>query len=262
MKKQILLFFTAFLFIGIHNAFGQNNRLNTDNNIGWFNYFGTFKITDNLGIHTEYQWRRDNIITDWQQSLLRVGVNYNFNPRVLFRVGYAWIETFPYGEYSINGLGRDFTEHRIFEMVQLSHKEGIIDFSHRFMLEQRFVGKYSSANQITEDEFPLLNRARYMFRLQIPLKGREIKDKTPYVAVYDELFVGFGKNVNANIFDQNRIGILLGYRFNKNVRIEGGYLNQILQFGRQINGQSVFQNNNGLIINTNLNFDLTKKLKK
>ena len=262
MKKQILLFFTAFLFIGIHNAFGQNNRLNTDNNIGWFNYFGTFKITDNLGIHTEYQWRRDNIITDWQQSLLRVGVNYNLNPRVLFRVGYAWIETFPYGEYSINGLGRDFTEHRIFEMVQLSHKEGIIDFSHRFMLEQRFVGRYSSANQITEDEFPLLNRARYMFRLQIPLKGREIKDKTPYVAVYDELFVGFGKNVNANIFDQNRIGILLGYRFNKNVRIEGGYLNQILQFGRQINGQSVFQNNNGLIINTNLNFDLTKKLKK
>ena len=262
MKKQILLFFTAFLFIGIHNAFGQNNRLNTDNNIGWFNYFGTFKITDNLGIHTEYQWRRDNIITDWQQSLLRVGVNYNFNPRVLFRVGYAWIETFPYGEYSINGLGRDFTEHRIFEMVQLSQKEGIIDFSHRFMLEQRFVGRYSSANQTTEDEFPLLNRARYMFRLQIPLKGREIKDKTPYVAVYDELFVGFGKNVNANIFDQNRIGILLGYRFNKNVRIEGGYLNQILQFGRQINGQNVFQNNNGLIINTNLNFDLTKKLKK
>ena len=261
MKKQILLFFTAFLFIGIHNAFGQNNRLNTDNNIGWFNYFGTFKITDNLGIHTEYQWRRDNIITDWQQSLLRVGVNYNFNPRVLFRVGYAWIETFPYGEYSINGLGRDFTEHRIFEMVQLSHKEGIIDFSHRFMLEQRFVGRYSSANQTTEDEFPLLNRARYMYRLQIPLKGREIKDKTPYVAVYDEIFAGFGKNVNANIFDQNRIGILLGYRFNKNVRIEGGYLNQILQFGRQINGQSVFQNNNGLIINTNLNFDLTKKLK-
>ena len=262
MKKKIFLFFTAFFLIGIHNTFGQNNRLNTNNNIGWFNYFGTFKISKKLGIHTEYQWRRDNIITDWQQSLLRVGVNYNLNPRVLFRVGYAWIETFPYGEYPINGLGRNFTEHRIFQMVQLSHKEGIIDFSHRFMLEQRFVGRYSSANETTEDEFPLLNRARYMVRLQVPLKGREIKDKTPYVGVYDEIFVGFGKNVNANIFDQNRIGILLGYRFNKNVRIEGGYLNQTLQFGRQINGKNVFQNNNGLILNANFNIDLTKQAKQ
>ena len=240
-------------------ALGQNNRLNTNNNIGWYNYFGTFKVAEKFGIHTEYQWRRNNYITDWQQSLLRVGLNYNLSPRVLFRVGYAWIETYPYGDIPLNGLGRDFTEHRIFEMVQLSHKEGIVDFSHRFMLEQRFVGRYTSANEATEDEFPLLNRLRYMVRFQIPLKGKEIKDKTPYVALYDEVIVGFGKNVNANIFDQNRIGILLGYRFNKNFRIEAGYLNQTLQYGRQISGQNVFQNNNGFIINTNFNFDLTTK---
>ena len=240
-------------------ALGQNNRLNTNNNIGWYNYFGTFKVAEKFGIHTEYQWRRNNYITDWQQSLLRVGLNYNLSPRVLFRVGYAWIETYPYGDIPLNGLGRDFTEHRIFEMVQLSHKEGIVDFSHRFMLEQRFVGRYTSANEAKEDEFPLLNRMRYMVRFQIPLKGKEIKDKTPYVALYDEVIVGFGKNVNANIFDQNRIGILLGYRFNKNFRIEAGYLNQTLQYGRQISGKNVFQNNNGFIINTNFNFDLTTK---
>jgi hypothetical protein len=28
--------------------------------------------------------------------------------------------------------------------------------------------------------------------------------------------MGFGKNVNENVFDQNRLAILLGYRFNKN----------------------------------------------
>jgi hypothetical protein len=261
MNRKGLIIFTAIFFISIQYTFGQNNRLNTSNNIGWFNYFGTFKVSEKFGIHTEYQWRRDNIITDRQQSLLRVGLNYNLHPRVLFRVGYAWIETFPYGEIPINGLGRDFTEHRIFEMVQLSHKEGIIDFSHRFMLEQRFVGRYSSANETTEDEFPLLNRARYMVRLQVPLNGKEIKDKTPYVAVYDEIFIGFGENVNANVFDQNRIGVLVGYRYNKNVRIEGGYLNQTLQFGRQINSKNVFQNNNGLILNANFNIDLSKQAK-
>lgn len=252
-------FIAIVLLISFQNSYGQNNRLNTSNDIGWYNYFGTIKLSGKFGLHTEYQWRRNNTITDWQQSLLRVGVNYNLNPRVLLRVGYGWIETFPYGEYSLNGLGRDFTEHRIFEMVQLSHKEGVVDVSHRFMLEQRFVGRYSSAAVSKEDDFPLLNRLRYMVRLQAPLKGKEIKDRTPYLALYDEVFIGFGKNVNANIFDQNRIGILLGYRFNKNVRIEAGYLNQTLQFGRLINGQNVFQSNSGLIINSNFNFDLSNK---
>jgi len=99
-----------------------------------------------------------------------------------------------------------------------------------------------------------MHRARYMVRLQTPLKGKEINNKTPHAAVYNEVMIGFGKNVAANIFDQNRIGILLGYRFNKNLRIEAGYLNQTLQFGRLINGRNVFQSNNGLMVNTNFNF--------
>jgi len=98
-----------------------------------------------------------------------------------------------------------------------------------------------------------------MFRFQIPLKGKEIKDKTPYVEVYEEIFIGFGKNVNENIFDQNRIGILFGYRFNPVVRIEAGYLNQILQLGREVNNRNVFQQNNSIILNANFNIDLTKK---
>jgi hypothetical protein len=236
----------------------QHNRINTYENIGWYNYFGTFKINEKIGLHTEYQWRRASLITKPQQSLLRVGINYQLNPRILFRVGYAWIETFNYGDLPINALGRDFTEHRIFQLIQLLHKESVVDISHRFMLEQRFVGRYSSAQTLTEDEFPLLHRLRYMVRLQVPIKGKEVVDKTPYLALYNELFIGFGENVNANVFDQNRIGILLGYRINKNIRIEGGYLNQILQFGRQINGKNVFQYNNGIIINANFTLDLSK----
>ena len=93
MQRLILISIVS-LFC-FHNSFGQNNRLNTNNNIGWYNYFGTFKVSNKIGIHTEYQWRRNNFITDGQQSLLRVGVNYTLNPCVLFRVGYGWIETYP-----------------------------------------------------------------------------------------------------------------------------------------------------------------------
>ncbi|MBL0287759.1 MAG: DUF2490 domain-containing protein [Bacteroidetes bacterium] len=64
-----------------------------------------------------------------------------------------------------------------------------------------------------------------MLRMQAPLRGKEINDRIPYVAVYDG-FIGFGKNVNENIFDQNRIGVLLGYKFNFYLEWRPGYFNQ------------------------------------
>jgi len=257
---RVIIIYLSFIALLVSNPLNaQNTRLNDHNSIGWYNYFGTYKLSQKFGIHTEYQFRRNDIITEWQQSLLRVGVNYQINPKIQLRFGYAWIETYPYGEIPINGMGKDFTEHRIFQMVTIADKVSIVDFSHRFMLEQRWIGRYSNANFTKEDEFPFLNRFRYMFRIQIPLKGKEIKDKTPYFALYDEIFIGFGKNVNENIFDQNRIGILFGYRFSPKVRIETGYLNQIIQLGREVNNRNVFQQNNGIILNAIFNFDLTKK---
>lgn len=241
-------------FLYCTTLFSQNSRSNEANQIGWYNYFGTFKLNDKFSIHSEYQLRRTNYITDKQQGLLRVGINYQQNSKVQFRLGYAWIETFPYGETPINGMGKDFTEHRIFQMATISDKISLLELSHRFMLEQRFVGRYSTSNLSTEDEFPMLNRLRYMFRMQLPLKGKSIGDNTPYVAIYDEIFIGFGPNVNENVFDQNRIGFLLGYKINHNIRLETGYINQTLQLGREVNQQNVFQNNNGFILNTVLNF--------
>lgn len=256
IKSIITLLFFGFLH---SELLAQNTRINEYNNIGWYNYFGTFKVSKKFSVHTEYQLRRDNVVQDKQQGLLRVGLNYQLTSKIQLRLGYAWIETNAYGETPINGFGKDFTEHRAFQMITLNDKVSIVDFSHRFMLEQRWVGRYSNSNLSNEDAFPLLNRFRYMFRMQIPLKGKSIENKTPYLAIYDEIFIGFGENVNENVFDQNRLGVLLGYRFNNTIRIEAGYINQILQLGREIDNSNVFQNNSGLIINTNFSFDLTKK---
>jgi hypothetical protein len=237
----------------------QDTRLYNYNTIGWYNYFGTFKLNQKFSVHTEYQFRRTEIIKNWQQSLLRIGLNYQLNPKLQVRIGYAWIETFPYGEITINGTDKTFTEHRLFEAVTCTDKISKVDLSHRFILEQRWVGRYSDPTLTKEDQYPLLNRFRYMFRFQIPLNGKEIKDKYPYMAAFEEIFIGFGKNVNENIFDQNRIGILIGYRFNALVRIEAGYLNQILQLGREVNNRNVFQKNNGIILNANFTFNFAKK---
>lgn len=237
------------------HAEAQNTRISNDNTIGWFNYFGTFKLNNKFSLHTEYQWRRAELTQQAQQGLLRVGVNYALHNTVQLRVGYAWIETFPYGEIPINGMGKDFTEHRLYQMLTLNgSKINKLEIQHRLMLEQRWIGRYSSPTLTSEDDWLYMNRLRYMLRLQMPLKGDAIKDKTPYAAVYNEVFVGFGKNVNENVFDQNRLGVLLGYRFNSTLRMEGGYIGQTLQLGREVNNQNVFQYNNGLILNTIVNF--------
>jgi hypothetical protein len=74
--------------------------------------------------------------------------------------------------------------------------------------------------------------------------------------LYEEVMIGFGKNVDANVFDQNRLGILAGYVFSKNFRIEAGFLNQIQQLGRTVNNKAVFQYNNGPVVNLMVQTDL------
>jgi len=252
--QKLTGFIVIMAFFVCKTLHAQNSRLNDFNNIGWYAYNGTFKLNKKWGIHTEYQWRRDNVIKDRQQSLLRTGINYQVNKKLSLRMGYAWIETFNYGDIPINSFGKKFTEHRAFQMATVNDKLGIVELSHRFMLEQRWIGRYSNASLTKEDDYFFINRLRYMARVQIPLKGKTIADKTPYAAIYDEIFLGFGKNVNENVFDQNRIGLLLGYRFSSTVRIEGGFLSQIVQLPREVGGRNVFQYNNGLILATHLSF--------
>lgn len=246
-------------FITLLNLFAiashaQNTRISDRNTIGWIAYSGTFKLNEKWGLHTEVQFRRDKLITDPQQNLYRTGINYTLNNKLSLRAGYALAETFNYGSIPLNNLGKQFTEHRIYQMASLSDKARIFEISHRFMLEQRWIGRYTSPSLTKEDDFIFLNRMRYMFRTNIPLKGRIIADKTPYLSVYDEILIGFGRNVNENVFDQNRLAVLIGYRFSPKVRLEGGFLNQTLQFSREINGSNVFQYNSGLILNSTFNF--------
>jgi len=251
VKKLSLV---AILFFNGLVSYSQNTRITDPNTIGWYAFNANVKLNEKWSINSEFQWRRDALITEPMQNLLRSGLNYTVNPKLSIRAGYALAETYNYGDIPLNNFGKQFTEHRSWQMVNLSDKIKSFEVNHRFMLEQRWIGRYSNSSLEKEDQFVFSNRFRYMFRLQFPLKGKSIGDNTPYAAIYDEVLIGFGKNVNENVFDQNRLGILLGYRFSSKVRIEGGYLNQIAQLSREVNGSNVFQNNKGILLSTILNF--------
>lgn len=236
----------------------QNSRMSDENAIGWYSYNGTYNFNEKWGFNTEFQWRRDHIISRKQQNLFRSGINYKVNKKLTLRTGYALIETYNYGDIPLNPLGKQFTEHRVYQMAILNDNLGKLDLSHRFMLEQRWIGRYSNAALTKEDSYAFSNRLRYMFRMQLPLKGNSMGNNTPYAAIFDEVLIGFGKNVNENIFDQNRVGIVLGYKFSDVIRAEAGYLSQVVQLSREVNNRNVFQYNNGLLVSMVLNTNLFK----
>jgi opacity protein-like surface antigen len=248
MKK---IWFLVSLFYHL-NLSAQNDRVNDFNNINWLQTFNTISLNKKWSLHLEYQWRRTEGLKNWQQSLLRIGTNYKLNDNVTAHLGYGWIETFSYGDYPIANNGT-FPEHRIYEQISFRQPVNKFLFTHRFRIEQRWLGRVkagTAGNREIEDWF-FLHRFRYQFRTQYPLWAKG--DKQAYAAAADELFIGAGKNLGTNIFDQNRLFLLAGYRFNKRFALEAGYLNQTLQQGRRINNSTIIQRNNGWVLASYLN---------
>ena len=233
------------VLVAIGGVFAQDNISNQFH--AWALYTGTHRISSKVNLMTEYQWRRDNSLKNWQQSLLRVGANYKISDNVIVHAGYAWVETFSYGKYPIANNGT-FPEHRIYEQLTLRQPLNKFLLTHRFRVEQRWLGRVKANTDREIEEWLFLHRFRYQIKTQYPLT------KKVYAAAADELFIGAGKNVGVNIFDQNRLFLLVGYKLNKNVNIESGYFNQTLQQGRRINNQTIMQRNNGLLVSCITNF--------
>ena len=254
MKTAKYLIYILALLLHNH-AFSQEQRLSDHNSIVWLAYTGTLKIKPKIALHLEYQWRRVDGLKNPQQNLLRTGVNYALRKDVSLNAGYAFAETSPYGDYP---NANAFSEHRIFEQIVLKNSFGKGDVSHRFTLEQRFIEKFTTQNEETKTDWVFLNRMRYRFRTEVPVYKNSTDNNSWSIILMDEVFVGFGKNVGANVFDQNRLAALVGYKVNKNVKLEAGYLSQILQQGKRVNDKSVFQYNNGFLLTTHLSFDVVK----
>lgn len=243
------------LLLICNQSIAQEQRLADHNTIGWFAYTGTFKISPKFAIHTEYQWRRVEAVKNWQQGLLRTGLNYSVRKDVNIIVGYAFADSYVYGDYP---PAFRFPEHRIFEQVIIKNPIGSLDLSHRFTLEQRFLGRVTMPAGVKNTDYSFLNRIRYRVRGELPLHKKSAIKKPWSIIAQDEVFIGWGKNMGANIFDQNRIGILLGYKLNKQIKLEAGYINQTLQQARRVNDKAVFQYNNGFLLAANLNLDFSK----
>jgi hypothetical protein len=176
----------------------------------WLVYIGNKKLDSKWNIHNEVQYRSYNAIDDLEQLLLRTGIGYNLsenNNNILLGYGYILSQNY------IEGIDEkiDVNEHRIFQQFTTKQKIGSVALSHRYRFEQRFV----------EADFKM--RFRYFLGFNIPLTRKE--DNKYYLSAYNEVFL----NTESSVFDRNRMYGGLGYKFNKSLKIEIGYMNQFFE---------------------------------
>lgn len=205
----------------------------------WLNYAGDHPIVGSKwGVHLEGQVRRADMGAEWQQTLFRPGINYHLTPSTMISMGYANVETYPYGEYPAL---HEFPEHRAWQ--QLTHTKNWLglDWTHRFRLEQRWIGEMENIGGNWDvGNWRYENRLRYMLRTTVPLTA----SKKTYLALSNELFFNFGSNVQGNEFDQNRAFIGIGHKLNDTTRVELGFMEQTIQR----RGGKIWENNNTAVL--------------
>ncbi|MDZ4403191.1 DUF2490 domain-containing protein [Prosthecobacter sp.] len=228
------------LFILLALVGGASAADHTESNSNlWLNYVGDHPLFGSKwGLHLESQIRRADFGENWQQLLLRPGINYTISPTLTVSAGYAWVETHPYGDIPV---AHEFPEHRLWEQAVITHKVLGLDWTHRFRLEQRRIGEVVLQNGGWDvQNWRYENRIRYMLRTTIPLSD----DKKWYLALWDELFFNFGSNVSMNYLDQNRAFIGLGRQLSDTTKLEIGFMEQTVQR----RGGIVWENNHTITV--------------
>ena len=205
MKKKIKV---AILILGLILPISAQSQ---DSDFGnWLIYIGNKKLSQKWNLHNEIQYRNYNAVGDLEQLLFRVGLGYTFNEsknNVLLGYGYILSEN-----YLDNNTEKvSVSEHRIFQQFTSKQKIGIVSLNHRYRFEQRFV----------QSDFNM--RLRYFLGLNIPFTKKE--NNKLYFSAYNEIFL----NTEPAVFDRNRLYGGIGYRINKNIRLEAGYMNQFFE---------------------------------
>lgn len=199
MKKAVLTTIAIFTSVYFYAQDSGENKLGA-----WYMYFGTNKISEKWSLHTEAQFRYFEVTQNFNQMLLRTGLNYHIDDKAIATLGYGFIETD--GTFVENDGNPNSSEHRIFQQFILKNKVGVFNFEHRYRIEERFL--YHRG----ENDFQ--SRGRYRLQITLPVS------KTFFLNVYDEIFLNF----QDDIFGQNRLYGALGFKLAPNASVQVGYL--------------------------------------
>jgi len=216
-------YFIATIFLLLCTIALHAQKSNTGN---WFIYLGSQKINNKWNWHNEVQYRNFNFMGDLSQLLVRTGIGYNLtenNNNIL--LGYGFINSQKYLSNSNEKVGTN--EHRVFQQFITRQNFNKVFLQHRYRIEERFL----------PNDFQM--RFRYFLGINIPINKPRLEKNAYYFSAYNEIFI----NAQQNIFDRNRLYGAIGYVFNKNIKMEAGYMLQTLESTNRNQFQIVIFNN-------------------
>jgi len=183
-------------------------------NAGWAFISHKQSINEKFDIRADFQLRSADKLSYLSGILLRGALSYNLNKQNSIALGYAYLGSWDYEKDSKISSG----EQRIFEQYLNQQSFGKIEASLRLRLEQRFKQEEGKTN--------FSQRGRIFLSAQIPILADKEFSKGLYTGLQNEFFMNLQKkeNVNGSFFDQNRLFGSLGYRWNKKIDTEFGYM--------------------------------------
>ncbi len=215
MNKNLGLVLSLLLVVG-QQAFSQTKEFETEEQT-WFGYFNQTRFTDKSGLWLDLHLRTTgNFFDQIGLTIARAGYTYYVNDHVKLTAGYAFAT-----RYSTTS-GPNVPEHRPWQQIQWVEKKSWFTMMQWIRLEERFRQKVSAGELI--DDYSFNYRIRYNMAFTIPMKGKQVVAKTPFLFANNEVMINFGKEIVNNYFDQNRAFMGFGYQFTSHLNAQLGYM--------------------------------------
>lgn len=245
MNKPILLLFLLIFSIGV----SAQVKIVDQREQTWFAYFNQTRLTNKSGIWADIHLRMNgNFLDENALNIGRLGYTYYITDQVRATLGYAYVV-----QYSHTTAAPNIPEHRPWQQIQWFEKKSWFTMMQYVRLEERFRRKVAAGELISDYDFNY--RVRYNMSFTIPLKGKQVAPKVPFIFINDELHVNFGKEIVNNYFDQNRLFVGLGYQFTQHLNAHVGYMNVF----QQLPATNTFRNINAIRLFVFHNLDFRSK---
>ncbi len=244
------LVYSIFLLALLSTPVQAQTRDRVNQGVEWLGISSVVKLSPRFGVFVDGQFRFARQLEN-MQHMLRFSLDYNVNSKFsVSPIGYSFIWNYKYGVQPVTIINN---EHRLYQQLQYKHAIGKFFFTHRFRTEERFIQNHTVDPEGEYSNFQF--RIRHRIWCSRPIGKDKIEPKTWYLAVFYEGFMSWGKLVTFdNKIDQSRLFFGPGYQFNGHVNLQAGpyYQHLIKRQGLQE------ENNLGVFVQLNYNFDLTK----
>ena len=217
MQRKIIVLCLFFL---VKNFQAQNS----ENELGtWYMYNGSHKVSKKYTLKTSAHIRFFELASEYQQEIYRLGINYRFNKKLNVTGGMVYSITDTSYKEDLPNL----YEFRFYQDANYKQKWASFLANHRIRLAQRFTAQNSKKET--------RHRIRYGLFLNYPL-STSFK-----IYTFNEVFIKFARKS----FSQNRTGIGIIQKINKQINLRLGYMHTLFS------NASSHRLQLGIILNTN-----------